>query len=1035
LLVFLAGARARAAQSVRATVYGIPVTATRLVGLLDGGGIASPAPFAKNISTGTTSTVIDIGTVAGGPYRLRILAQDSGANLLSSGKVTGINVPSGSTVNVSPTLASVTVSVNGSTPASTVAGGPATALFDVYDAGDVVWPVASSCWVDWSTDSASLSNRKFGDLANVSGSSYQCGVALATPGNAPALYYRFGTYAYEFAYNGVTPILLYPSGTPRSMFLVATSTVNLTVSNIPATATRLVVTVDGGSLAAASISAQSINAGTPSTLIPLGIPAGGPYRLRVVAHDGSSQLLRTGAATGVTADAGASVAASIALADVSAAVDSSTPSVATYGSALTIAINFTDTGLVFRTGDAQCWVDYGTASAALTSRRYGAISKVGGSQFKCVVSLTAPATGAILYYRMSAYAFDSQYERITPTLAWPAGTPQSLALASAGAISLAISSIPTSTTRLVIAVDGGALSRPLLTSLNIASGVFSTSTTLNVAAGGPYRVRVVSHTVAGQVSGSGKAAGVTVSGGGSSAASVALANLEVALDPATPAAAAPGTTVAFLFNLTDTGDVMDLGAAYCWVNYGESATGLLNRAFGTVTATGGSGYRCAVTLTLPNNAPDMYYQFQTALNDFVLESVTPSINWPSGGPLQLATQISVTVATAPTGLTMSVDGVAYTSPRTFAWAPGSTHTIAAVSYDLSGTRYLFQGWSDAGAATHTITTPVTALTLTASFTVKYKLTLATDPPEAGSIALGVPRDIDGYVSPGWMLITASANPGYQFLSWSGITSGTRNPEATLVDRPSSLTANFSGPPGVIVTTNPAGLSMSVDGVAYTSPRTFAWAPGSTHTIAAVSYDLSGTRYLFQGWSDAGAATHTVTTPVTALTLTASFTVKYKLTLATDPPEAGSIALGVPRDIDGYVSPGWMLITASANPGYQFLSWSGITSGTRNPEATLVDRPSSLTANFRLLSSGPIETLRWRPDHPLPPALDLSHATVASGSSMRIIPGARRVGTQLVPGPLTSGLARWRLTSPAAASAWCRSASRCRSWRFPNRGRG
>ncbi len=141
------------------------------------------------------------------------------------------------------------------------------------------------------------------------------------------------------------------------------------------------------------------------------------------------------------------------------------------------------------------------------------------------------------------------------------------------------------------------------------------------------------------------------------------------------------------------------------------------------------------------------------------------------------------------------------------------HTIAAASYDLSDTRYLFQSWSDAGAATHTITTPVTALTLTAGFTVKYKFTLIVDPPEAGSIATDVPMD-QGYVF-GWIGITATANPGYQFLSWSGVTNSTRNPEATLVDRPSTVTAHFSGPPGVTVTTNPAGLSMSVDGVAYT----------------------------------------------------------------------------------------------------------------------------------------------------------------------------------------------------------------------------
>jgi hypothetical protein len=139
LLLCLVASTAPAAQSIRATIWGIPSTATRLVGLLDGGGIVSPAPFAKNISTGTASAVIDIGTIAGGPYRLRILALGAGANLLSSGKVAGINVSSGSTVNVTPTLSPVTVSVNGSTPTSAVAGGVATMLFDIYDAGGVVW--------------------------------------------------------------------------------------------------------------------------------------------------------------------------------------------------------------------------------------------------------------------------------------------------------------------------------------------------------------------------------------------------------------------------------------------------------------------------------------------------------------------------------------------------------------------------------------------------------------------------------------------------------------------------------------------------------------------------------------------------------------------------------------------------------------------------------------------------------------------------------------------------------------------------------
>jgi hypothetical protein len=944
LLVFLAATEALAAQSIRATVYGIPSTATRLVGLLDGGEIASPTPFVKNFSTGTASTVIDIGTIAGGPYRLRILAQDSGANLLSSGKVTGINVYSGSTVNVTPTLSSVMVSVNGATPTSAPAGAVSTMLFDIYDAGDVVRPVASSCWVDWSTDAASLSNRKFGNLSNVSGANYQCSVAVAAPGNAPLLYYRFGTYAYEFAYDGVTPILLSPSGAPHTLSLAAASTISLSVSDIPLTATRLVVNVDGGGLTAASVSAQTVSAGTPSALVPLGVPVGGPYRMRVLAHDSSQQLLRTGSATGVTTSSGGSAAVEVALADVSATVASSTPAVATYGSALAVAMEFVDTGLAFRTGDAQCWMDYGTVAAALTSRRYGSITSTGGSQFKCSVSMTATATGTVLYYRMSAYAFDLQYERITPLLTWPGDSPQTIALAPAGAISLTISGIPSSTTRLVVAVDGGELSAPSLTSISVTPGTATTSTTLNIAAGGPYRVRVVTHAASGEVASSGKATGVTVSGGGTTAVNLTLSSLTVALDPVTPAVAAPGTNVAFVFNLVDSGDVLRAGARYCWVNYGESAAGLLNRAFGTLAAAGGTAYQCTVPLTLPNNAPDMYYQFQTSLTDFVLDGVTPSIVWPSGGPLQLATHTAVTVTTTPEGLAITVDGVDYTSPQTFAWVPGSTHSIATDTQSTSDTRYLYQSWSDSGTLSHTVTALETAQTFTAYFNVKYKFTLVVDPPEAGSIATNVPLD-EGYIS-GSVDITATANPGYQFESWSGDTVGTGNPETTLVDRPRTVTAHFSGPPGVTVTTNPPGLVITVDGVGYTSPRTFAWVPGSTHTIATETQSTSDVRHAYQNWSDGGAVSHTVTTPATVQTITAYFNVKYKFTLVADPPEAGSISTHVPLD-EGYVA-GWVGITATANPGYQFQSWSGDTTSTRNPEATLVDRPRTVTAHF----SGP-----------------------------------------------------------------------------------
>ena len=55
---------------------------------------------------------------------------------------------------------------------------------------------------------------------------------------------------------------------------------------------------------------------------------------------------------------------------------------------------------------------------------------------------------------------------------------------------------------------------------------------------------------------------------------------------------------------------------------------------------------------------------------------------------------------------------------------------------------------------------------------------------------------------------------------------------------------------VTVTTNPAGLPVTIDGTQYIAPVSTQWATGSTHVIGAVTPVTSGgARYIFSGWSD------------------------------------------------------------------------------------------------------------------------------------------------------------------------------------------
>jgi hypothetical protein len=576
--------------------------------------------------------------------------------------------------------------------------------------------------------------------------------------------------------------------------LTAQSTISLTVASIPPTATRLVVGVDGGSLTWPSISSQTITPGTPSALLALGILPGGPYRVRVVAHDAASKAQASGAASSINTTPGGNIAATATLSSYAVTVDAATPASAMNGSPLTIVLDLTDAGNALKVGDAQCWIDYGTVSSPLSNRRYGAVSYTSGSQYQCTVQMTAPGSGSTLYYQLGAYLLDFQYERVTPSLTRPAGGTFSLALVPSGGIALNVTSIPATAVRLVILADGGALAKPLLSSVTVAPGTPSTGASINIASGGPYRVRVISHDSAGQVSRSGQTTVASVPGGGSAAASVALADLAAALDASTPALGAPGSVVALKLNFSDTGDVLSVGASTCWADYGETSGALATRRLGDLTATGSAAYRCTVTMTLLNNASEIYYQFGTKLIEFAWESITPAIKWPAAGPLQLSIPLNITVVTIPAGLAMQVDGTFYTAPQIFAWVRGSSHSISVGSPQFAtNTRYVFAFWSDSGAQSHSITVPSAAATYTAVFQTEYLLTTAVLPAGAGTI-LATPSSSDGYYPTGTAVeLSAAATAPYRFAAWSGDLSGNAVSQSLSMTAPHTIAAVFTRP--------------------------------------------------------------------------------------------------------------------------------------------------------------------------------------------------------------------------------------------------
>lgn len=86
-----------------------------------------------------------------------------------------------------------------------------------------------------------------------------------------------------------------------------------------------------------------------------------------------------------------------------------------------------------------------------------------------------------------------------------------------------------------------------------------------------------------------------------------------------------------------------------------------------------------------------------------------------GGDPAPPTSVTVSLATVPAGLALTLDG--RDAPASFSGTPGNQHTIAAAtSQTLNGRLYEFSGWSQGGAAVQTVTVPNANVTYTASFT-------------------------------------------------------------------------------------------------------------------------------------------------------------------------------------------------------------------------------------------------------------------------------------------------------------------------------
>ncbi len=210
----------------------------------------------------------------------------------------------------------------------------------------------------------------------------------------------------------------------------------------------------------------------------------------------------------------------------------------------------------------------------------------------------------------------------------------------------------------------------------------------------------------------------------------------------------------------------------------------------------------------------------------------------------------VTLATAPAGLQLTLDGQPVTAPHTFTGVQGVERDIAAAGQVANGRRYTFSGWSDGGGATHTLSTPTANTTYTATFTDAGPST--NTPPSvalgaATSGVVGTPvalsataADSDGTVVrvqffDGATLLGEDTSAPFEW-SWTPTTAGVHPLTARATDNVGDSATSSVLNVTVIDSTGPDGQAPTAT---LTSPTNLAAGVTGTVTVSATADDNVG----------------------------------------------------------------------------------------------------------------------------------------------------------------------------------------------------
>jgi hypothetical protein len=233
----------------------------------------------------------------------------------------------------------------------------------------------------------------------------------------------------------------------------------------------------------------------------------------------------------------------------------------------------------------------------------------------------------------------------------------------------------------------------------------------------------------------------------------------------------------------------------------------------------------------------------------------------------------------------------------------------------------------------------------AEYTINYFLYTAVNPSEGGSVTADPSKYAYKYGET--VSLTATPNSGYEFSGWSGDISSTDNPVGITIDDNKNVTAEFSAWPVVSIP------QFSISGGTYSGAQQVEISCATEGAEIYYTTDEELQLSASTGTLYTGALNIYQDTTLRAIAVKAGMTdssvastdyiINYTLTTTVSPEGTGSITLDPDKEFYKYNES--ISLTAVANSGYNFSSWSGDLSGSSNPETLIIDDNKSVTAEF------------------------------------------------------------------------------------------